>query len=631
MWSDNETERDLLNFRHVADIAAERIVGARGEPLSIGLSGSWGVGKSSMMKLLRSSLAEREGLEVRFVEFNAWLYQGFDDTRAALMEAITQSLIDHAEKEPEKFAPVLGKLRSLAGRVNLFRVMTMGTGAVLSMLSGDPTPALVARGLSTFKGMTDGEVGAGDLKSAHALGEKVAKGAKELLKDEKDAPKETPAPAPTPTPQKAIQAFRDDLEASLAEMGVTLVVLIDDLDRCLPETAIATLEAMRLFLFLKGTAFVIAADEEMIRQSVRVHFRTPDLDDNLVTNYFDKLIQLPIRVPPLGTQDVRAYLMMLFVDASDLAKERKEEIRSAIGNRLGRTWTGDRVDKAFVLQTIGECDPQLQNRIALAERIAPILTSSSNIAGNPRLIKRFLNTLTLRASMAASQGVGVDEEVLVKLLLFERCGDREAYALLLRSINDSDNGHPFILKELEDKARGDDPASVLPKPWSDPFLTGWLRLDPPLAAHDLRGAAYVSRENHPIILRADELSPEAAQVLEALMRMTSPSMQVTQMLMPLPPRELATLLDKVLAKARQEAIWGTPAILNPAVAIADLDEIHSASLVAFLGGIPGAQLTPAIVPRIADKTWGPAVLAAWRRKADLTAPMRKALAKEEKA
>ncbi|WP_243453591.1 P-loop NTPase fold protein, partial [Polymorphobacter multimanifer] len=75
MWSDNETVRDLVNFSHVAEIAAERIVGANGEPLSIGISGDWGVGKSSMMKLLRVSLESRTDLNVRFVEFNAWLYQ----------------------------------------------------------------------------------------------------------------------------------------------------------------------------------------------------------------------------------------------------------------------------------------------------------------------------------------------------------------------------------------------------------------------------------------------------------------------------------------------------------------------------------------------------------------------------
>src|SRR3546814_10173526 len=93
------------------------------------------------------------------------------------------------------------------------------------------------------------------------------------------------------SPPKEIQALRDAFEETLEELGVTLVVLIDDLDRCLPPTTISTLEAIRLFLFLKHTAFVIAADTDMIKHAVRKHF--DGVDDDLATNYFDKLIPVP--------------------------------------------------------------------------------------------------------------------------------------------------------------------------------------------------------------------------------------------------------------------------------------------------------------------------------------------------
>jgi hypothetical protein len=59
MWPDNETERDFLNFSGVADTVAEIIVQARGRPISIGVSGAWGIGKSSMIKLAQTSLARR--------------------------------------------------------------------------------------------------------------------------------------------------------------------------------------------------------------------------------------------------------------------------------------------------------------------------------------------------------------------------------------------------------------------------------------------------------------------------------------------------------------------------------------------------------------------------------------------
>jgi predicted KAP-like P-loop ATPase len=92
MWPDNETARDFLNFSGIAETVAEIIVQARGRPISIGISGAWGIGKSSLIKLTRESLAGRlrkEGeREFIFVEFNAWLYQGYDDARAALMDVI---------------------------------------------------------------------------------------------------------------------------------------------------------------------------------------------------------------------------------------------------------------------------------------------------------------------------------------------------------------------------------------------------------------------------------------------------------------------------------------------------------------------------------------------------------------
>src|SRR5271167_1963490 len=100
MWPDNETDRDFLNFTAVADTVAEIILQAKGRPISIGVSGAWGVGKSSMIKLVRHSIEDRSGKEQKqkedskfvFVEFNAWLYQGYDDARAALMDVIGEKL-----------------------------------------------------------------------------------------------------------------------------------------------------------------------------------------------------------------------------------------------------------------------------------------------------------------------------------------------------------------------------------------------------------------------------------------------------------------------------------------------------------------------------------------------------------
>lgn len=136
MWSDSEADRDFLNFKGVAGIVAEIISQAEGRALSIGVSGSWGVGKSSMLKLLGGSLKERTEQRLIFVEFNAWLYQGFDDTRAALMETIAQAIVQTVEGDTTISGRVAEKAQLLANRVNWFRLAAVSATFVAGMLFG---------------------------------------------------------------------------------------------------------------------------------------------------------------------------------------------------------------------------------------------------------------------------------------------------------------------------------------------------------------------------------------------------------------------------------------------------------------------------------------------------------------
>ena len=124
MWVDNETDTDFLNFSGVADTVAEIVYQANGRPISIGVSGAWGAGKSSMIKLIQASLrnppesGQKPEKDFVFVEFNAWLYQGYDDARAALMDVIASRLQDEAEARQT----ALDKVYELGERVNWLRV-----------------------------------------------------------------------------------------------------------------------------------------------------------------------------------------------------------------------------------------------------------------------------------------------------------------------------------------------------------------------------------------------------------------------------------------------------------------------------------------------------------------------------
>jgi predicted KAP-like P-loop ATPase len=618
MWPDNETDKDFLNFTGVAETVAEIIVQAKGKPISIGVSGAWGVGKSSMIKFVRQSLEHRGGDKKKdedgkfiFVEFNAWLYQGYDDARAALMEVIGEKLTKEAEKRQKG----IEKAKEFVERIRWFRLAKLVAGSAAAMHAGLPPVGLIGELYGLGKHFFTGDVTAETAEAAVKAAGEVKETATGLLDPKKKS-----------SPPQEIQALRDSFEKTLEAMDVTLVVLIDDLDRCLPETTISTLEAIRLVLFLKNTAFVIAADDGMIKYAVRRHF--PDVTDELAINYFDKLIQVPIRVPPLGTQEVRAYMMLLYVENSDLDEGAKEKIRAGICKQLSQTWQGKRVDRAFVQTLHDKFSNDLIGRFDSADRLAHLMTTATRIAGNPRLIKRFLNALAIRMAISKAHGVGVDEAVLAKLLLFERIGNPKAYAELTKAVTGSAEGKPEFLKDWEEQA-GSGKDLQLTAPWDEPFVKEWLTLPPLLADHDLRGALYVSREHAPLITPQDRLSSEAAELLTALLQHPDMAAGLKDRLAKIPRTETTVLMDRLLDQARKEQQWGVPPILEACLAVAAADPVQGQRLAAFLSELPGTQIKPNIVPKIADQPWAGSVFDKWDQSPGVSTPVKKAMGQKK--
>lgn len=612
MWTDNETDRDFLNFEGVADTIAEVIVSADGRPVSIGVSGAWGVGKSSMIKLTKTSLAKHQPAQGHekfvFVEFNAWLYQGYDDARAALLEVIANKL--EAEAEARKTG--VDKAKDFLSRVRWFRLAKLIALPAASMAMGLPPIGLTGEITGVVKDATSGNLTAEGLESLGEQASEAASAASALIK-----PKEAVSPP------KQIQALRDSFEDAIEALGITLVVLIDDLDRCMPGTTISTLEAIRLFLFLDHTAFVIAADDNMIKYAVKKHFGGLE-DDELITNYFDKLVQIPIRVPALGTQEVRAYLMMLFIENSDLEQAQRDQLRTSIADQLRESWKGKRVDRSFVSSCGIDLEPTLLARLETAERLAPLMTTSERIAGNPRLIKRFLNALSIRMTISTAQGVGVDEAVLAKLLLFERLASPAAYAALTAAVNADPDGRPQILTQWEDAATKEEEFEP-DEAWDEPFVREWLALPPALGQVDLRGALYVGREHAPLVTASDRLSSAAADLLRALVEGPQESNALVTQLAELPRTELSIMMDRVLARARQVQEWGAPPILDACIALATADPNQGRSVAGFLIERPGKQIQASIVPKIESEPWAGDVLRHWAGSADVEGPVKKVI------
>ena len=287
---------------------------------------------------------------------------------------------------------------------------------------------------------------------------------------------------------------------------------------CLPDTAIETLEAIRLFVFTARTAFVVAADEAMIEYAVRKHF--PDLPEttgprDYARNYLEKLIQVPFRIPALGETETRIYVTLLLTGAQigdgDAAYANLIEVAR---KRLKRPWASGGLDAATVKAALGEKAEQANNALALSDQIGPIL--ASGVKGNPRQIKRFLNTLLLRERTATARGFGDDITlpVLAKLMLAERfiprlfeqiafvaavhpkgfCDDLEALEKSLAADGKtSAQGTSKGAKPPDSPVPISDNA-VLSEWKSSDTVCDWARVQPTLSGVDLRPYLFVTKD-----------------------------------------------------------------------------------------------------------------------------------------
>ncbi len=615
MWADVETRTDFLNFRVLAGLAAEMIIDAKGKALSIGISGGWGAGKSSMVRLIEDEILAIGSKKLEFLTFNAWLYQGHDDAKAALMEEISRLLLKRAETDKTLFE----KAKEFASRINYYRLLRLGVETAVTVHTGIPVTPITGFLEHIAQDTAKGTINADDFK-----------GAKEALKDGKEEVKgivgQKKAP---PTPPETIHALRDQFRELLEKLDITLVVFVDDLDRCLPPTVIGTLEAIRLFLFLDRTAFVIAADDKMIKEAVRFHFKDARLDEDIVTSYFDKLVQVPLRVPALGINEARAYLMLLFIENSEVDPELREKVRKEINSRLSKSWRGESVNADFVLGQIDRCPQKLRAEIVIADRLAKQMVSSRRIGGNPRLMKRFLNTLSIRKKLAKLHGIQVDDAILAKVLLFERCASAAAFDFLVEAVNGSVDGKAAVLAEAEAAAResGGFEGDRF-KDWQSDkdFVVEWLKLDPQLAAVDLRGALHVGRENRAYVSAEDRVSGNAQDVAsEMLAARVEVASALRKRFIALPREEKSYVEDKVFDRASVEAHWGTPDILWSLECIAEADPVAGDRVVGFFRRVNSVAFSAPFFLRIRNSDWGQKLIADVRSRTDLPGPVQKVM------
>lgn len=588
MWSDKESNSDYLNFGEVSQLTVSILTSPDMLPVSLGVFGNWGAGKSSLLKLIENDLAASDDGRL-VLNFDAWLYQGYDDARASLLEVIVREL----DKAAQGNEGLLEKTKSLLVRVDGIRALgLLAEGAALSF--GIPTGGLLARLGGVISNLKDGIQDKAEFKEAVDAGKAAKEATSGLLKK-----------ALATSPPQQIDAFRKEYGEILAELGKPLIVIIDNLDRCLPANAIQTLEAIRLFLFLPNTAFVIAADEEMIRSAVAEHFKGASGRHQI--DYLDKLIQVPIRVPKAGVREIRSYLFMLFAIDYGVSDDQLESLRCGLETSLQQSWQHDPIPKSEALALMDKAeDVKLARVFDLADRIAPILAQSPIIHGNPRIVKRLLNVIKMRSQIARKRSIPLDENIIAKLVIFERCAGPDATEDLYRLI-DNEAGKPRVFTELEDPDETDGlknaPESWKSNPTVKAFVLEWAKLEPSLKEVDLRAAIYLSRETLPIGVYVIGLSPKGREVLQVLIGVRSLSSPTgKEAVQGVPLEEQVPVMEGVIDHLRQVTDWTRqPKGFAGACLLANQSADAAKIFKRYIGGL--GELRPWMKSALKDNLW----------------------------
>ncbi len=263
LLSDNPSKKDTLGFEGMAEILHTVIRDMPEPPFTIGIFGEWGCGKTTLMKMVQERLEKNK---VKTVWFNAWKYDG----KEVIWNALIQTIFYTIQDDPELDKTVKGKelkerIKTAASKLAKYAAKV----AVNFIPGGFVKPEVV------------------DI---------VAEGLSPLNANEEQF--------------EFINRFElefDDLvKAYLGDENKYLVVFVDDLDRCLPETAIAVMEALKLYLDRANCIFVIGTESSIIEQGIRQRYK--DNERLSAKEYLEKIIQLPFVMRGIDVENALSML-----------------------------------------------------------------------------------------------------------------------------------------------------------------------------------------------------------------------------------------------------------------------------------------------------------------------------------
>ena len=505
----------MLGFSIHASLIKDVVTNTKNLPITVGLYGDWGSGKSSVLKIIENQL--KDDNDVIVIYFDGWTFESFDDAKLALIQGIVDELNKSEkffEKAKDKVEDIKSAFSKLKSSINWMRILKVTAKSAIPILSASMTGGLsvIPLLISAFQEHK------GDLENL-LTGEKADRFLKEALKTDSEDNK-----------YAAVREFRKDFENLIKKsLYEKVVILIDDLDRCLPRHIIDNLEAIKLFLNVPGTAFVIAADEHIVSNAIKSEYQSlfnPQSQDgkehNIGEAYMEKFIQLPYRLPSLSNKEVETYVNLLFCQ-SELSPEifdkvQKDFLTFSKSNRF-EIYSWDRINSILS----DDKNENLQTTIGFISRFSNII--STTLRRNPRLIKRFLNAYEVRNTLLKSSDLDSQDNrfALLKLMLLEYKHEKLFNELCGWVFNQS--GIPSELISLE-KAIAEEKDGKYPenKEWQETDVKTLFEIKPLFSSVNLKELFWVSRDKLSDIIGGTSLySTKSKEIFKRAYNHTSDS------------------------------------------------------------------------------------------------------------
>jgi KAP family P-loop domain len=427
--ADRSTE-DQLGFEHYVAAFAELIQSrSTAPPLTIGIYGAWGTGKSFLLGAIveriknsqkgrstRTRVAwkkRRRGDHphdlppmVQIVEFNAWEYSA--------SKVIWPGLVRRIMTELDRARPFYVRgwrrlRRNLLRQLRVERASIIGGTAVLagaaviaSQQKKFDTQVLLA-GIATL--------GVGGLVKLafDTLADPLGQWFGALFEDRRYG-----------SPIGYMAEIREDLDRLQKRLhGDRVLVIIDDLDRCEPDKAVEVLQAVNLLLGFDTFIVCLGIDARVVTQAINLHYR--DLLAGAGTSgyeYLDKIVQIPFLIPKPTPKDIETFLdrQLPRVEKSiERKRSRRDRVVRAVLRRVGRAPTPPRAAPSVGAPPPGEPDGQdardaeqtevdraptgrfTDRELQAFTKLTPFLRP------NPRHLKRLVNVYGLVRSLDAAQ------------------------------------------------------------------------------------------------------------------------------------------------------------------------------------------------------------------------------------